>query len=158
METIKVFSNGGKLFYSEGNFDKWCVYYESGEKPMFPPTDKYYFKYLLRSSRMYSTIYDDLFSVFNQTTDRVEEEVLQNIVILSQKYGAYAIQFEILFTVIYCAMISEEKKEHTRLGKRIKMLGIHQLLKENFSVDEAADFSRNKSWKVLAAECNKYGF
>ena len=60
--------------------------------------------------------------------------------------------------VIYAAMVAEENKQFTRLGKRIKRLGVHQLLKEGLSPKEAANWSRGKAWRDLAAECEKRGF
>ena len=47
-----------------------------------------------------------------------------------------------IFSILYMAMIAEERKAGTRLGKRIKRLGIHKLLIENIPVREAANFMR----------------
>lgn len=55
-------------------------------------------------------------------------------------------------------MIAEENKANTQLGKRIKRLGIHQLLKEKFTVEEAAKFSYGKKANILKDECQSRGF
>ncbi|MCW3160663.1 DUF7004 family protein [Chryseobacterium oryctis] len=160
MKIIKEFNNGGRLFYDKGNFDKWCIFYECEPREVkkFAPTDKFYFKHLLDSSKKYITVYDDLMDIFHKTTNEFDEKILHDIEFICQKYGEDALQIEITFIVVYCGMIAEEKKANTKLGKRIKMLGIHQLLKENFGIDEAADFSRGKGWRILDEECKKYGF
>lgn len=55
-------------------------------------------------------------------------------------------------------MIAEERKAGTRLGKRIKRLGIHMLLIENIPVREAANFMRGMGWRDIARLCEERGF
>lgn len=55
-------------------------------------------------------------------------------------------------------MIAEEQKQFTRLGKRIKRLGIHMLLLESKSVHEAANFIRGMGWRDIATHCDERGF
>ena len=62
------------------------------------------------------------------------------------------------FTIIYAGMIAEENKANTILKKRIKRLGMHQLLLENYKAEDAANFSRNKKWKELDAIMKQKGF
>ena len=56
------------------------------------------------------------------------------------------------------AMIAEEQKKFTRLGKRIKRLGIYKLLIENRSVSESANFMRGMGWRDIATLCEERGF
>ena len=63
-----------------------------------------------------------------------------------------------MFTILYMAMIAEEKKEHTKLGKRIKRLGVHKLLVERVPVSEAANFMRGMGWREIDRMCREYGF
>ena len=55
-------------------------------------------------------------------------------------------------------MIAEENKAFTRLGRRIKRLGVYGLLLEDMSVEHAADFTRGMRWKDIAAMCSERGF
>ena len=55
-------------------------------------------------------------------------------------------------------MISEEKVTYTKLGKRIKRLGVHLLLLENASVSYAANIMRGKKWYDIDADCKERGF
>ena len=55
-------------------------------------------------------------------------------------------------------MIAEEQKEGAILKKRMKMLGVHQLLIDNFTPKEAANFSRGKPSEKLVMECYNRGF
>ena len=65
---------------------------------------------------------------------------------------------EKILSILYMAMIAEEKKEYTRLGKRIKRLGIHKLLLEDSSVKDAANFMRGMNWRQIAKLCEDRGF
>ena len=56
------------------------------------------------------------------------------------------------------AMIAEERKQYTRLGKRIKRLGIYKLLIEKSNIYEAANFMRGMNWKDIDELCKNRGF
>lgn len=56
------------------------------------------------------------------------------------------------------AMVAENLKANTRLGKRIKRLGVHQLLFENRTVLDAANFMRGMGWREIAGMCEERGF
>lgn len=55
-------------------------------------------------------------------------------------------------------MVAEENKLGTKLGKRIKRLGIHQVLYDRYSPAAAASFSRGLSWTRIDNECKLRGF
>jgi hypothetical protein len=55
-------------------------------------------------------------------------------------------------------MIAEENKENTKLGKRIKRLGMYQTLVEKLDPFLAANFSRGMKWQEIDEECHKRGF
>ena len=62
------------------------------------------------------------------------------------------------FTVIYAAMVAEENKAYTILKKRIKRLGMYQLLVLRWSIEEATTFSKGKKWKELDSIMTGFGF
>lgn len=55
-------------------------------------------------------------------------------------------------------MVAEENKLGTKLGKRIKRLGIHQVLYDRYSPAAAASFSRGLPWTRINNECKLRGF
>jgi hypothetical protein len=65
---------------------------------------------------------------------------------------------EVLLTTLYAAMIAEENRVNAPLGRRIKRLGVHQVLVEGMRVEDAARFSRGKPWRVLEELCVARGF
>ena len=65
---------------------------------------------------------------------------------------------DVIFSILYMAMIAEERKKNTRLGKRIKRLGIHKLLIEKSNVLDAANFMRGMGWREIDSLCRARGF
>ena len=96
--------------------------------------------------------------VYDMTGKEVEAPVLAKISQIAESYKDDTLEVDIIFSILYMAMISEEKKKNTKLGKRIKRLGVHSLLNENQSVSSAANFMRNMKWKEIAALCEERGF
>lgn len=159
-EFIKRFSDGSFIEYDEGNFDKWCVYYNFSTGGRTPPKDTDYFEQLRVFARRYGAqrIYDDFVRVYDMTGKQLDPNVLERITDLSLSYGRDALAVDVIFSILYVAMISEEKVVYTRLGKRIKRLGVHLLLLENESVSYAANIMRGKKWYEIDADCKERGF
>lgn len=88
----------------------------------------------------------------------MEENNLLYITDISSEYGDDALKVDIIFSILYVAMISEEKVVYTKLGKRIKRLGVHLLLIENKSVEYSANVMRGKGWREIDADCRRRGF
>ena len=103
-------------------------------------------------------VYGDYVKVYQRTRSQIDERVLDDIHILSETYGTDALRVEKLFSILYMAMISEENKANTRLGKRIKRLGVHKLLIENQPVYEAANFMRGMDWRTIDRLCAERNF
>ena len=159
-QLIKRFSNGSFLEYDRGSFDDWCVFFTDASGNRKPPRDTEYFTQLQLLAEQFGTekVYGDYVSIYDMTGKEVSNNVLDRISILSKSYGTNAIQVDTIFSILYMAMIAEERKENTRLGKRIKRLGIHKLLIENQSVIEAANFMRGMRWTEIDRLCKERGF
>jgi len=143
-QLIKEFENGTFLEYDRGGFDDWCVYFTDTNGTRKPPRDVDYFKQLTELAEKYSVekVYTDYVQVYNLTGKEVEQPALAEISRISASYGRDALDVDVIFSILYMAMIAEERKKYTRLGKRIKRLGIYKLLIEKRSVYEAANFMR----------------
>ena len=63
-------------------------------------------------------------------------------------YGNDALELDKIFSILYMAMIAEERKAYTKLGKRIKRLGVHKLLIEGETVQQAANFMRGMAGEI----------
>lgn len=159
-QIIKSFADGSYLEYDRGNFDEWCVYLTRGNGRRSPPRDTDYFHALKRLADLYGAnrIYAGYVRVYNLTGNRVEASALSEITAIASAYGKDSLEVDVIFSILYMAMIAEEKKEFTRLGKRIKRLGIYELLIKNRSVGDAANFMRGMGWREIDRLCKEYGF
>lgn len=157
---IKQFPDGSHLEYDRGSFDEWCVYLVDNKGIRKPPRDTDYFSELKNFADKYGTdkIYNDYVKVYEMTEKEVNDEVLIEITKISEKYGDDVIQIDTIFSILYMAMIAEERKVGTRLGKRIKRIGIYKLLIEDKPVYEAANFMRGMKWREIDSLCRERGF
>ena len=159
-QLIKSFSDGSFLEYDRGNFDEWCVYLTKSSGSRRPPKDVDYFRQLKQLADKYGAnrVYNDYVRVYNLTGKQVAEHSLIAISQIAASYGDDALEVDVIFSILYMAMIAEEQKKFTHLGKRIKRLGIYTLLIENRSIYESANFMRGMGWRDIAKLCETRGF
>lgn len=159
-QKIKTFADESYLEYDQGSFDEWCVYLTKSDGIKRPPKDTDYFSRMRDFANKYGSnrIYNDYVRVYDLTGKQVEKTTLSKITVISASYGNDALEIDVILSILYLAMISEERKKNTRLGKRIKRLGIHKLLIENQSVSESANFMRGMKWYEIDKLCTERGF
>lgn len=159
-QLLNRFSNGGKIEFDDGCFDRWCVFVTKPDEERFAPTDLHYFTRLKKLAAIHGpqNIYDDFVVVYNRTTKEVNPEMFKLINSLSKNFGTDSLEIEIWFSVLYAGMIAEENKENAILKKRIKRLGMYQLLVADFLPEEAATFSKGKKWRELDEIMKTNGF
>jgi hypothetical protein len=157
---IRTFSNGESLVYDTGIFDNWCAYHCKPDGTRNPPRDVDYFSSLVELANIYGPkrLYSDIKKIFILTGKEIDEKILRYISLVSEEYFENSMMIEIIFTILYAAFISEENKANTKLGKRIKFLGIHQILVEGIPAETAAIFSKGKSWQEISKLCEQRGF
>ena len=159
-QIINIFSNKGFIEFGKGSFDNWCVYITKPGGQRFAPMDVQYFSRLQKLGEIYGCqkLYDDFIVVYNRTTKNIDPLVFKIILALSKSYQSDALEMEIWLNVLYAGMIAEENKENAILKKRIKRLGIHQVLIDKIKPEIAANFSRGKKWKDLDVLMKTKGF
>lgn len=158
--TVKHIRNRHLVEFDRGRFDEWCVYLSRQGAPRYAPTDTEYFSILRDLSRFYTggKIYSDFVKIYELTDKQVNANVLKLITEICDTYGSHSAEMDIWFTVIYAGMIAEENKTHAILKKRIKRLGMHQVLMEQMEPVVAANFSRGKKWQDLDLLMKARGF
>ena len=131
---IKIINHKIRIEFDTGSFDNWCVYVTKPGLAKYAPTDIEYFSWLKQQSIIFGAakIFNDFISFYELTGKEIEITVLDKITYLSNDYGSVTEEANTWFTVIYAGMIAEENKTNAILKKRIKRLGLHQLLLENF--------------------------
>jgi hypothetical protein len=157
---IKTFPDGSYLEFDRGKFDRWCVYYVNPRGFRFAPKDIEYFTDLQDLAATYSItqVYESFVKVYIDTNQEILPSILSLIDRESRQYSSNSLRMAKLLSILYAGMIAEENKKGTILKKRIKRLGVHQLLIEAMPPVIAASFSRNKNWQILDQECKVRGF
>jgi len=152
--------DGCYLEFSEGRFDGYCIYLTVPGVKRHAPLDTTYFMGLNDLGERYTKrkVYDDFVSFYELTDKKINNDIFEKIRLLSKSYGSDSRAMERMFSTVYMGMIAEENKENTRLGKKIKRLGLHQVLIENMCPIEAANFSKGKGWRTIEAVCISKGF
>jgi len=159
-EVVRVMLDGTQIEFDRGKFDSYCVYVRDTSGGRRAPTDVEYFSELHALGLVYTPdkIYGEFVSLYDLTTEDLEVEVLHHIDRTAAQYQNDSQRVTRLFTILYMAMIAEEKRTNTRLGKRIKRLGVHELLVGGRSVGDAANFMRGMGWREIDAMCQQRGF
>jgi len=157
---INRFSHGGFIEFDKGSFDNWCVYLTRANGERYAPTDVQYFSRLKSLAKTHGAqiIYDDFVVIYNRTGPKILKNILELITLLCSHYRKDSLEMEIWFNVLYAGMVAEENKEHALLKKRIKRLGVHQVLLENMEPEKAALFSKGKKWTELDKLMKEKGF
>jgi hypothetical protein len=158
---IKNLRNSRKVIFDTGKFDEWCVYIVDSNGSKNAPYDTTYFTDIKRIANRYpeNKIYEDFVLIYDQTTSEIDEDVLSLIDEIVDTYEEEdKTIIEQWFSVIYAGMIAEENKEKAILKKRVKRLGMYQVLVLNMLPSIAANFSKGKKWRDLDAIMKPYGF
>lgn len=157
---VKHLANNKTVVFDRGGFDDWCVYVVEPGGRRKAPYDREYFSELLGISRHYEhgRVYADFVRFYEPTAAVIDQEVLGLIDQLVATYRSeHQKRVEQWFAVIYAGMIAEENKQHAKLKKRIKRLGMYQVLMEGLAPEEAANFSKNRPWRELDAIMSPLG-
>ncbi|MFN0032534.1 MAG: DUF7004 family protein [Flavobacteriales bacterium] len=157
---VSIIKQKHLIEFDRGRIDDWCVYLTLQGQRRYAPKDSEYFSRLFELGSTYSHdhIYTDFVRIYEVTDAYINAQVIQLISALAAAYGIDAEEMEVLLTILYAGMIAEENKEKAILKKRIKRLGMHQVLIEKMPAMEAASFSRNKKHTELDALMKKKGF
>lgn len=157
---LKKFSDESFIYYDKGNFDEYCVYLEQNSKRK-APRDIEYFTALKELSSKYGgeRIYNDFIKIYNRTGNLIDNAILITLIDeIANAYTEDSLEINKIFSIIYLGMIAEERKKFTKLGKRIKRLGMHYLLIENNSAYISANFMRGKNWREIDFLCKERSF
>lgn len=152
--------NSNKIEFGPGTFDDWRLYLTRPNETSYSPKTKDYFVIIQDLGEIYgySKIHDDFVKFYDLTSREMDSEVLALIKTLAATYGAHAEELEVWFTVIYASMLAEENNKNTQFGKRIKRLGMYQILIEKKSPNFAANFLSGRSFAEIDREMQKHGF
>lgn len=157
---IKNVRNLHRVEFDQGKFDQWCVYLERNGQVRYAPVDKQYFEIFQQMGNTHGAdkVYSDFVNIYTRTNCNINPDVLNLITTISDTYNEDAVEMDIWFSVIYGGMIAEENKANMILKKRIKRLGMYQVMVQNMDPAIAARFSFGKKWRELDVLMKEGGF
>ena len=152
MQVLKMFRDNTLLLYDRGSFDEYRVsFYDNKLRYRSSPNDAQFFTFLLKMGNN-EKVWQMIVELAGQIDKHTE---FQNIT-LPQLSGSLAA--EKVFSALAAAMMAEERKAKSKLGRRVKLLGCHQVLQQKITPRVAAKWSRGKPWREIADECTRWGF
>ncbi len=153
-------SHGSYLCYDEGGFDSWCVYevYSNGDRKAPRDIDVFLVLNDLANKFGRDDIYAQFIKIYEVTTRKFDVSVVELIREIALKYQEYCDELFRVLAILYMTMIAEENKKNTKLGKRIKRLGVYYLLVFGKSPDYCVSFMEGYSWKRIDELCLEGGF
>lgn len=150
-------NTGYKIYFDSGKFDDWCVYYINTEDKKFVPLDKHYFQWILDLSKKYGVeqVYNDFLKVY-EAADEVfdEDDCLSLCEEVDKNYEEGTTHWWVIF---YMTMVAECKKENAILKKRIKHLGVYNVLFDGYDIDYVTKYMKGKGWRDLDALMKERG-
>lgn len=146
--------------FDRGRFDEWCVYEVAVDGSRRASRDIDYFTDLSNLAVAYGRerVYADFVLVFECSGSADTKASVSGVVEISKTYPNDEEGILRTLLILHMAIVAENLKANTRLGKRIKRLGVHQLLFENRTVSEAANFMRGMGWREIAGMCEERRF
>ena len=122
--------------------DRWYI---------FPQIEKKYSKEVGDKK-----VWDDFMKIANKTSYKFNGRVVSQVNNISISYDNPLDVFK-TYCILYMSMISEECKENTILGKRIKMLGVYNTVIDKYPIKYIVKYMRGKSVDYLKKLCVERG-
>ena len=160
-EVRQLLPGGALLEFGPGRIDGWCVYRTTPEGVSEAPLDREVFRALRGLAGRFGgvRVYGHFARICDHTGKVPEQSMLDGIRVLAERrYFPEAERALEVFSVLYMSMVSEENRAGTMLGRRLKRLGVHQVLLEGRSPEEAARAFDGMGWREIAALCRARGF
>jgi len=142
-------NTGYKIYFGRGKFDDWCVFYNDTDDKKFIPLDKHYFQWILDLSKKYGVeqVYNDFLKVYDAADEIFDEdECISLCTEIDKNYEEGTTHWWVIY---YMTMVAECKKENAILKKRIKHLGVYNVLFDGYDVDYVTKYMRGKGWRYL---------
>lgn len=135
--------------FGQGKFDKWCVHTTRPNGTKWYAKDYEYLYWIQKLGKDYGkdNVYTDFLRVYDVSVFDYDDSIAYNVIQEVDKH--YHKPTEQWWSLFYKTMVAEERKENTILGKRIKRLGVYNVLFDNYSAKYTARYMRGMDWQDL---------
>ncbi|RRR65620.1 MAG: hypothetical protein EI684_22615 [Candidatus Viridilinea halotolerans] len=160
MSILRLFRDGSILEYGRGHFDAQQVYHSRPNALSLPAQDSDILSRVkvLAQSAAPQTIYADFVVIYNRTSRKLLPANFDLIHYMAPSYNEHALEFEIIFAILYAKMVTAEMLRRNPLKRRSKRLGVHLVLFDDYTGTAAAKACQSEAWSELDAACRERGF
>ncbi len=142
------------IYFDGGKKDSYCVYIEPTGKSRYAPPDEVYFQWILDLTDKYSVnkVWNDFNKIYNIVEKNADYKISEQLIYdIDTTYDEDTI---VWWMVFYLTMVAEENYktsygEPTKLGKRIKRLGVYNILFDKMDIDYVTQYMKHKHWTIL---------
>lgn len=159
------------IFFGSGGRDNYCPFTgrfdllgPHGSPLCAFPSDKYYYGLAQRLAGIVNPVvlYSDFQWIFRNAgvigqAGQISLDFIQALRDRSLMYGELSGEYLNVCLHIYYGMIAENSYANTRLGARLKLNGLFELLFGSRDVAYAADCNRGRNFLQIDAECRSRG-
>ena len=151
-----VTSNNYKFYFDEGKFDEWCVYCRRPDGSF--ALDKQYLYWIKKMSQRYGKdrVYNDFLKIYDIA--RYDYDFTEGLNVIKEVSDGYPVCTEQWWCVFYMTMIAECRKEGTILNKRIKRLGVYNVIFDGYGSGYTANYMKKLHWWELDELMRERGF
>ena len=143
--------DGYKMRFGWGNFDKYCVHvYDTVNRKKWFPLDEEYFQWIYDLSMVFGVdnVFDDFLLLYeNVDVDSTNNDCYYLTKGLDLHYPSIDTQH--WWMIFYMTMYAECVKKGAILKKRIKLLGVYNILYDGYSIPYVVKYMRDMSWYEL---------
>ena len=146
-----ITSNGYKFWFGRGRFDDYCVFCSKPNNKYWFALDKEYLGWIKRLGRRYGVdnVYEDFLQVYDLVDSDYEGKfrIVEDLIWDLDKH--YNGNTERWWAVFYMTMVAECCRENTILNKRIKHLGVYNVLFDDMGAGYTSQYMKKMQWWEL---------
>ena len=148
--------NNYLFWFGEGNIDEWCVYCVKPNNRTWFAYDSEYLSWIKKMGKFHGEqkVYDSFCRIFDNVHYNFNMGDGYNIVCEVSKDYHRTGHFWAWF---WMTMIAEERKDNAILGKRIKRLGVYNMLFDKYKLGYVTQYMVGKKWYELEALMDERG-
>ena len=137
------------VYFEKGKFDDYCVYINDNNHFKYAPKDDEYFQWILDLANKYGTslVWTDFSKLYDIVDENLNEE--KAMLLIKEIDSHYNEDTFLWWIIFYMTMVAECKKEFAILKKRIKRLGVYNVLFDECDINDVTSYMKNKSWRYL---------
>ena len=134
-----------RLFFGRGRFDDWCVFvFDSVRSKFFFPLDYDYLYWIKCLGERFGNerVYFDFVLLYDCVRRGVSNRECYVVTSMVDE-GYVGVDTQVWWVIFFMTMYAECMKENTRLGKRIKRLGVYNVLVDGDDVEYVTQYMKN---------------